>query len=147
MILCDVNVLLYAHREDSPHHALCRRCMESLLSSPSGYGVSDAILASLVRIATHPRIFEPPSPLDEALAFAEQIRDQPNAVPITPGNRHWGIFTNLCRKTGARGNLVADAWLAALAIESGCTWFSTDRDFARFPGLDWRSPLDEREGA
>jgi hypothetical protein len=58
-----------------------------------------------------------------------------------PGERHWGIFRRLCNEVGARGNLVPDAYLAALAIESGSEWVTTDRDYARFPGLRWRHPL------
>ena len=88
------------------------------------------------------RIFNPPSDLASALAFAQAIRGQPNAVAITPGQRHWGIFKSLCEATGAKGNLVPDACLAALAIESGSEWISTDRDYSRFPGLKWRHPLD-----
>jgi hypothetical protein len=63
-------------------------------------------------------------------------------VPVTPGQRHWEIFTRLCTAVGARGNLVADAYFAALAIESGSELITTDRDFARFPGLRWRHPLE-----
>ncbi len=59
---------------------------------------------------------------------------------VTPGERHWPIFRDLCLKTGTRGPRVSDAWFAALAIEHGCTWITFDRDYARFPGLDWRAP-------
>lgn len=79
--------------------------------------------------------------MDLALAFAEQVRGRPGCVSIGPGRRHWGIFSELCLSSGAKGNLVADAWLAAIAIESGCEWITTDRDYARFPGLRWRHPL------
>jgi len=99
------------------------------------------VLWGFVRVATHPRVFTPPSPIESTLAFAEQIRERPNAVPVSPGSRHWGIFTRLCVSSGARGNLVPDAYLAALAIESGCEWITTDRDYARFDGLRWRHPL------
>jgi len=61
---------------------------------------------------------------------------------LAPGKRHWAIFTRLCRDVEAKGNLVPDAYLAALAIESGCEWVTTDRDFARSSGLRWRHPLD-----
>jgi hypothetical protein len=61
---------------------------------------------------------------------------------VTPGSRHWTLFLDLCRKAGAKGNLVSDAYHAALAIESGCEWITTDRDFARFPGLRWRTPFE-----
>jgi uncharacterized protein len=111
--------------------------------SDESYAVSDQVLSGFLRIVTHPRIFHPPAPIDAALAFANALRDQPNAVVIQPGSRHWGIFTRLCHETGARGNLVPDAWLAALAIESGCEFVTTDRDYSRFPGLRWRHPLVE----
>ena len=77
----------------------------------------------------------------EALTFAEQLRGQPNCVLVSPGTRHWEIFQRLCAEIDARGNMVPDAYLAALAIESGCEWISTDRDFSRFKGLRWRHPL------
>ncbi len=92
---------------------------------------------------THPRIFDPPSPLDAGLAFVREVRERPNCVSVAPGPRHWDIFTRLCHDAGAKGNLVPDAYLAALAIESGCEWVTTDRDDARFPGLRWRLPLAE----
>jgi len=93
-----------------------------------------------VRIATHPKVFKQPSRLDVALAFVAGLLAQPNAVAVRPGPRHWQIFTRLCHDARVRGNLVADAYLAALAIESGCEWITTDGDFARFPGLKWRRP-------
>ena len=61
---------------------------------------------------------------------------------MAPGARHFGIFVDLVRRTGAKGNHVADAYHAALAIETGSEWVTTDGDFARFPGLRWRHPLD-----
>ena len=60
-----------------------------------------------------------------------------------PAARHWAIYEQLCVAAGAKGNLVSDAFIAALAIESGCELITTDRDFARFPGLRWRHPLAE----
>jgi uncharacterized protein len=57
--------------------------------------------------------------------------------------RHGTIFCSLCERANAKGNLVADAWYAALAIESGCTWVTADRDYARFPGLTWTDPLSK----
>lgn len=77
----------------------------------------------------------------QALAFADALRAQTNAVIVSPGSRHWQIFEGLCVAAGAKGDLVPDAYLAALAIESGCEWITTDRDFSRFPGLRWRHPL------
>jgi predicted nucleic acid-binding protein len=60
---------------------------------------------------------------------------------VAPGQRHWTVFQDLCVAAGAVGNLVQDAWFAALAIEFGCEWITTDRDYARFPGVRWRTPF------
>ena len=141
MILTDVNVLVYAHRADAPGHPAYREWLEALINGDPAYGFSELVLSGFLRIVTHPRVFNPPSDLDSAFAFAQTIRSQPNAVLISPGPRHWEIFKNLCGVAGVKGNLVPDAYLAALAIESGCEWISTDRDYSRFPGLKWRHPL------
>jgi predicted nucleic acid-binding protein len=82
--------------------------------------------------------------MKHALDFTEAIRSRPNVVPVAPGPRHWGIFARLCRDAGVKGNLVPDAYLAAMAIESGSEWITTDRDYSRFPGLRWRHPLEQR---
>jgi toxin-antitoxin system PIN domain toxin len=142
VILIDVNVLVYAHREDAEHHAAYLRWLEEVIGSPASFAVSELVLSSFIRIVTHPRVFLQPTPSDDALAFTDTIREQPHAVLTAPGPRHWSIFRELCRAVGARGNLVPDAYLAALAIESGSEWISTDRDYSRFPGLRWRHPLD-----
>ena len=94
-----------------------------------------------MRVVTHPRVFDPPDTVHNALEFANAVRDQPVSVPIAPADRHWQIFERLCLEAGVRGNLVPDAYLAALAIEVGGLLVTTDRDFSRFPGLHWRHPL------
>ncbi len=99
------------------------------------------MLSGFVRVVTHPRVFDPPDTVAAALAFADAVRSQPGVVMVAPGERHWAIFANLCRLTEARGNLVPDAYLAALAIETGAEFITADRDFSRFPGLRWRHPL------
>lgn len=141
MILPDVNVLVYAFRLDAENHAAYRTWLEGVLNGEMAYGISPQVLASVIRLATHPRIFARPSHLADALAFASVLLEQPHCQIIQPGPRHWEIFTALCRRASANGNLVQDAWLAALAIESGCEWITTDRDFARFEGLRWRTAL------
>ena len=141
MIFPDVNVLVYAFREDSLEHEKCRLWLESVVGGDTAYGMSPQVLGAVVRIVTHPRIFVPPTPLGEALTFANFVLDQPHCQVIQPGPRHWGIFGGLCRRARAAGNLVPDAWFAALAIESGCEWITTDRDYARFEGLRWRAPF------
>ena len=142
MKLFDVNVLVYAHRSDSiAEHSLYAAWLTALASSPAKYGVSEAVLAGFVRVVTNPRIFREPTPIATALNFCVQIRTRSNAVVLRPGPRNWEIFESLCYQTKASGKLTADAWHAALAIEYGCQWNSTDSDFARFPGLEWKHPL------
>lgn len=142
MILIDVNVLVYAHRADAPDHVRYRNWLGSAMESEAAFGISDIVLSGVLRIVTHPRVFRDPTPLDRAIAFVAELRARPNCLLVSPGERHWEIFTRLCRSARARGNLVPDAYLAAMAIESGTEWITTDRDYARFPGLHWRHPLD-----
>ncbi|MCH7715378.1 MAG: type II toxin-antitoxin system VapC family toxin [Gemmatimonadetes bacterium] len=142
MILCDVNVLLYALRSDSDRHDEYRSWLIERLDGPENIGVSELVLSGVVRIATHPRVYRKPSAPSEAFAFADAIRSRPNAVMVAPGQRHWDVFRDLCDGSGAKGNLIPDAYFAALAIEWGCEWVTTDRDYARFPGLKWRHPLE-----
>jgi toxin-antitoxin system PIN domain toxin len=141
MLLPDVNVLVHAHREDAPNHERYREWLESTLAGESAFGVCDLVLSGFLRVATHPRVFAQPTPLDVALQFVDDVRGRPNCVVVDPGPRHWGIFRRLCQSAGVRGNLVPDAFLAALAIEHGMEWITTDRDFSRFEGLRWRHPL------
>lgn len=141
MVLPDVNVLVYAHRQDAANHSAYRAWLEGILGGDESYAVSDLVLSGFVRVVTHPKVFTRPSSLSDAMTFAEQVRGQENCVPIVPGPRHWSLFARLCRDCDARGNLVPDAYLAAMAIESGCEWITTDRDYSRFPGLRWRHPL------
>ena len=141
MILADVNVLIYAFRKDSQDHEEYKKWLESVVNGSSAYGVAPQVLASVVRVCTHPRIFARPSSQSDAFEFCRALLQQPNATVMTPGDRHWSIFENLCRASKATGNLAQDAWFAALALEAGCEWITTDRDYARFPGLTWRAPF------
>lgn len=144
MQLVDVNVLVYAHRGDAANHAAYRLWLDDLVNADAAYGMSDLVLSGFVRVVTHPRIFTPPTDIATAIEAAERVRSQPNCVAIDPGARHWEIFARLCRESGVKGGLVSDAYFAALAIESGSEWVTTDRDYARFAGLRWRHPLDAR---
>lgn len=141
MILPDVNVLLYAFRTDSDRHLEYRRWLEDVVNGEMAYGMSPQVLAGVVRISTHPRIFVRPSRRDDVIGFAHLLVEQPHCQMVQPGPRHWRLFCELCQQANATGNLVQDAWFAALAIEAGCEWVTTDRDFARFEGLKWVHPL------
>jgi toxin-antitoxin system PIN domain toxin len=141
LILPDVNVLIYAFRADSAEHNRYRGWLEEIVNGPAAYGVSLQVLGSVARICTHTRIYARPSTLAEVFEFCSQLMAQPNATLVAPGDRHWPVFESLCRQSKATGNLVQDAWNAALAIEWGCEWITTDHDYARFAGLKWRAPF------
>ncbi|GAA5156297.1 type II toxin-antitoxin system VapC family toxin [Amycolatopsis dongchuanensis] len=142
MLIVDVNVLVHAFRQDVEGHDQYRRWLEHRLLGIEPVGISELALSGLLRLVTNHRVFRVPSTPDKALAFCEAVRHAPAAVPVRPGPRHWDIFAELCRKVEARGNLVPDAYHAALAMENDATWVSTDRDFAKFPGLRWELPLN-----
>lgn len=142
MLLPDLNVLIGAHRADSPLHPVCRDWLRSVYAGDEAFALCASILIGLVRILTHPRVFTPPDTQDEAFAFVRSLLGHPNAVLLNPGRQHVRLFEELCRAADARGELVTDAYLAALAIETGAVLVSADRGFARFPELRWRRPTD-----
>lgn len=139
----DVNILVNAHRPEASGHERYRDWLEDARRGPEPLGLSDIVLSGFLRVVTHPKVFKEPTPLEEAIAFVEVLRSSPAVIPIAPGDRHWPIFRDLCTKAQASGNLVPDAFLAALAIEHGATWVTADRGFARFPDLRWQHPLDD----
>ena len=141
MKLFDVNVLVNAYREDADHHQPCRSVIDEAMSSPAAFGLTSIVLSGFLRVVTHRRVFKTPTSFVDALEFVDALQSMPQAVAISPGPRHWDIFTELCLEARATGNLIPDAYLAAIAIEAGCDLVTTDRDFARFAGLTWTDPL------
>jgi toxin-antitoxin system PIN domain toxin len=142
MFLPDVNVLIYAHRTDScADHAAFAEWLTSLATGYEPFALSSLALTGVVRIVTNPRIFRSPSTHDEVFDFVGELVARPNARVVHPGPSHLEIFEDLCRRSGATGKLVADAHHAAVAVEHGCTFVTTDSDFDRFPGLRWQHPL------
>lgn len=141
MILADVNVLVYAHREDLPQHQRCAALLREETEAGRRIGLCDTTLSGFLRLVTNGRVFNDPTPLDLALGFVESLRAHPGVIVLAPGPRHWSLFADLCRAIGARGNDVPDAYLAALAIEAGVELVSVDRGFDRFPGLRWSCPV------
>ena len=142
MVLPDVSVLVYAHREDAtPDHDRYAAWMTQVATGPEPFALSVLALCALVRITTNPRIFSRVSTLDEVFAFVGELARRPNARIVAPGPAHLTIVERLCRASRASGKLVADAQHAAVAIEHGCTLMTTDSDFDRFPALRWQHPL------
>lgn len=142
MLSPDVNVLIYAHREDGhPEHPRFAAWVTSLATGPEPFALSVLALVGFLRIVTNPRIFRRASTLEEALDFAGELVRRPSARLIGPGPQHWELVAKICRSAQAKAKLIADAQHAAIAIEHGCTWVTTDSDFARFPLLRWRHPF------
>ncbi len=142
MLLADVNVLIYAHRADCADHDRYRDWLSRCLTGPEPFGVSELVLSGFLRIVTNHRVFQDPTSPDDALEFCRVVRQAPSSVIARPGPRHWQTFAHFVQHLGARGNDVPDAYLAALAVDAGATWVTTDRGFARFPGLRWSTALD-----
>lgn len=139
MVMPDVNLLVLAHREDAVGHERYARWLEEFVSGEEPFALSESVMHGFVRVVTNPRVYKVPTPIGEALAFLDALLERPNCVRVRSGAEHWRIFWQLCEEKNVRGNLVADAAHAALAIESGCEWISADTDFARFvPPLRYR---------
>ena len=142
MLLLDVNVLIYAHRTDScEEHSAYAEWLTGLATGQEPFALSTLSLAGLVRITTNSRVFQRPSTLDEVFGFVGALTERRNAYVVSPGPKHLEIFEDLCRGSRATSKLVADAQHAAVAVEHGCTFVTTDSDFDRFPGLRWMHPL------
>jgi len=143
VILPDVSVLIGAFRVDADRHEVMRPWLLDTFRSGRPVALAAPALTGFLRIVTHPRIFAAPSGLDAALGFVERMLDQESALVVDAGARHWGILAEVLRAADARGPLVPDAHLAALAIQHGATVATCDRGFARFPGVPWFDPTAE----
>jgi toxin-antitoxin system PIN domain toxin len=139
--LLDVNVVLAAHRDDHPDFEVARTWFEQTQEAGTRFAVVDLVAGAFLRIATNRRIFSIPTPVDEAFAYLKALRAQPTHVMLAPGPRHLTLLEELCGSAEASGDLVADAQLAAIAVEHACELVSFDRDFARFSELKWSRPL------
>jgi hypothetical protein len=99
----DANVLIYAFRKDTAHHAVCKSWLDGLVAGDSQFGISPLVLSAVARITTNPQIFRQPSPADEVFAYCNNLLGQPHCAIVRPGERHWTIFERLCMATGSRG--------------------------------------------
>jgi toxin-antitoxin system PIN domain toxin len=140
--LPDVNLLLYALDESSPHHPRSREWLEEMLSATEPVGFAWSVLLAFVRLSTRAQLFASPLEPAEAFDIIEGWLAQPCAVIVHPTERHLGVLRGLLEPLGTAGNLTADAHLAALAVEHGGVVCSADTDFARFRGLRWSNPLE-----
>jgi len=143
MLIADVNIFVGAHRVEMDSHDNYRDWLERSLTGPELFGVCELVLSAFLRLITNHRIFAEPTPVDVGLEFCQQLRTAPASVVVRPSDRHWPVFADLCSRTPARGNLVPEAYLAAMAIENGATFVTRDRGFARFKGVRLLDPLAE----
>lgn len=142
MLCLDVNVLVYTHRSDLPEHERYRSLVADWANGLEPVGLSGTVLSGFVRLVTNRRAFAVPTPTTDAWRFVEQLLDAPAAMLLQTSQRHWRHFRDLANDIDARGPDVADAYLAAYAVDNNATFISADRGFARFSRLRWRHPLD-----
>ena len=142
MIVLDANLLLYAYDSRSDKHEQARQWVEHAFSEEAVVGLPWQTVAAFIRITTNPRIPGLRFTLDQAVQVVDQWLEQPNVRLLAPGDQHWTILRKLLIAGQARGPLATDAQLAALTIENGGVLHTTDRDFARFTGLQWTNPIE-----
>lgn len=140
MLLVDANVLLHAANERAREHALAQGWLREALDGAEAVAFAWIVVLAFLRLATHPSIFPRPLTPEQAAELAERWLGAPAGVTLTPTARHLPLLRGLLVRAGTAGNLVADAHLAALALEHGATVVSFDRDFGRFEGVAWRLP-------
>jgi toxin-antitoxin system PIN domain toxin len=141
VILVDVNVLLYAYHPRAPQHDRCRSWLQDALGGDQAVALSWPGVLAFLRLSTSPRVFDAPLTMTEATAAVSAWLSRPQVVMVGPGERHWEILREVISDSQVTGAMVADAALAALALEHGCGVCTTDRDFRRFQGLRLIDPL------
>ncbi len=141
MIIVDANLLIYAVNRDAPQHARVKAWLEQALSGRETVGLPWNVLLAFLRLTTRPGVFRRPLTVASALDLIASWLDRESVTLVHPGPRHYRLLRDLLEECGTGGNLTSDAHLAALAIEHGARLYSLDKDFSRFPRLDWRNPL------
>jgi toxin-antitoxin system PIN domain toxin len=142
VILVDANLLLYAYDPSCSQHKAARVWFEGVLSGTEHVALAWPTILAFLRISTSPRLLEHPLSIQEAVSAVSEWLERPMVTVLNPGDRHWEILRELMMTGQARGPLVSDASLAALALEHGAAIATADRDFARFPGLRVVNPLE-----
>ncbi len=136
-----MNVLIYAFREEMEHHDTCLRELDRVLHSGDAFCVPDVVASGFIRLVTNPRVFQQPATVTEAFAFMDALRSNEGHVELPIGQVLWEAFRQFAQLSGG-GSIISDAYLAALVAASKGTLITTDKDFGKFPGLEWRDPLD-----
>ncbi len=143
MIVLDVNLLLYAYDDTSTHHAAARAWVKAIFSGQELIGLPWQTVWAFLRLTTNSRVFQNCISMEVAVGFVQQWMGLKQVRLLAPGELHWSVLRQMLIEGQVKGPLTTDATLAALTIEHGGVLCSTDRDFARFPGLRWVNPLLE----
>ena len=142
MIAVDTNILVYAHREDSPWHALASAKVAALAEGPGPWAIPWPCLHEFIAVVTHPRIYQPPTPLEGALDQVEAWLESPSLVLLSEGEGYWALLREMTKASRIAGPAIHDARVAALCLHHGVReLWTADRDFGRFPKLTVRNPL------
>ena len=142
MIALDTNILVYAHREDSPFHDVAARRVAELAEGGAAWAIPWPCIHEFLAIVTHPRIYDPPTPLTAALEQVDAWIESPSLVLLTESDQHWPELRSLIEKAKVTGGRIHDARVAALCLQHGVReLWSADRDFGRFTQLTVINPV------
>jgi len=142
MIAVDTNILVYAHRQDSPWHRAADHCLTQLAEGPVSWAIPWPCVHEFLAIVTHPRIYRPPTPVDDALVQVDCWLESPTLVLVGETADHWPTLRSVMQAGKIAGPVVHDARVVALCVQHGVrTLWSADRDFSRFGGLNVENPL------
>jgi uncharacterized protein len=136
LIAVDTNILVYANREESAHHAAALRAVRLLAEGDEAWALPVHCVGEFLRVVSHDRLFDPPTPVGDAFDAIDSLLASPSVRLLVPGQGYLRLLRSLIDESQATGNLVFDAQIAAVCLEHGATALLTeDRDFARFPRL------------
>jgi toxin-antitoxin system PIN domain toxin len=142
MIAVDTNILVYAHRVDSPWHAKAVRVVTELAEGVSLWAIPWPCLHEFIAIVTHPRIYAPPTPLRDALYQVQCWLESPTLVTLSESDDFFPTWRGMIESSAVSGAAVHDARVAALCVHHGVRrLLSADRDFSRFRGPRTENPL------
>ena len=142
MIAVDTNLLVYAHREDSPWHDAAYRRVVELAEGRAPWAIPWPCIHEFLAIATHPRIYDPPTPLKTAIDQVEAWLESPTLVMLSESADYWPLLRSTLQGGRISGPQVHDARIATICQQHGVSeLWTADRDFGRFPGMTVRNPL------